>query len=123
MHDVGDYALVRRCGVDTECVVIGWHRDHRALAAADAVMTYRTRQQTTQPDVGWRADDQGPRRLGLLDQDRTGVTFDQLQLPVGARLDLGEKRGDAVSISLVDLLQRQHALIPARPGAERPAQG
>src|SRR5829696_10471087 len=86
-------------------------------------MTYRTCQQTTQPDVRWGADDQGPSRLGLLDQDRTGVTFDQLQLPVGARLDLGEKRGDAVSISLVDLLQRQHALIPARPGAERPAQG
>ena len=62
-------------------------------------MTYRTCQQTTQPDVGWRADDQGPSRLGLLDQDRTGVTFDQLQLPVGARLDLGEKRGDAVSVS------------------------
>src|SRR5215212_3694200 len=85
-------------------------------------MTYRTSQQTTQPDVRWGADDQGPSRLGLLDQDRTGVTFDQLQLPVGARLDLGEKRGDAVSVRVVDLVQRQHTLVP-RSGAEWPAQG
>ena len=52
------------------------------------MLAYRTCQQTTQPDVAWGADDQRPSRLGLLDQDRTGVPFDKLQLPVGARLDL-----------------------------------
>src|SRR5215212_296465 len=92
------YPLVLRGQVDSERVIIGWDRDHRTLAAANAMLTNRPCQQTTKPHVGWGADDQGPGRLGLLDQDRTGVAFDQLQLPVGTRLDLGVKRGDAVSV-------------------------
>jgi hypothetical protein len=87
------------------------------------VLTDRTCQQTTQPDVAGGADDQRPSRLGLLDQDRTGVAFDQLQLPVGVRLDLREQTGNAVSVRLVDLIQRQHALVSARPGPEWPAKG